>query len=380
MPGTSPIHEIGDRVAWLEHWKSEAKKGEALRKKHAAGGLSPDTIAEIRRIGEIADHVEAMLAFFKNTFSPATADEFKSWIEQELLPGSVPAEEDLGSVFENTARGVETILNDNAFVRDFLSANTQHLVGQAGGRWHLNASVRSRKFDVCPHLKGLRDALPRLSRASRSDLDDLEQVIGGIVVMAIDPAWVRAQRAAIGAGITEFPGRDETVPTGTGRRANFLHLIASALADGHARLHKVFGDPPGVGDEKRVPAPAVEYGGIQESERQNSLKLHFIRYILGPDVPVDPARPGDVDLLFKQVREIASYALREDRQPYWGGGAAFRTLSTTIKQNLELTDFLLIFPTGSDSEDTVLAQSMFVLLHLHHIFTAIKARRTALPA
>ncbi len=378
MPGMSPIHQVGTRISWLEHWKNEFREVEPDLKEHAASRLSTDTIAEIRRIGEIADNVEAILAFVANTLSPRDAAEYQAWIRQEFPQAGGTDDQDLTVVFERTASDIERIVTDNSVVRDFLRANTRGLVVQTASGWQLDPSVRRREYDVCPHLKAMREALPRLMGASRSDFDDLEQIIGGIVVMAIDPAWVLQQRDAMKSGSTVFPGVGDTVPVGEGVNANFLHVVASALADGHARLHKVFGDLPPAGDERCVPSPAMESGAVLADESDSALKMHFIRYILGPDVSVDPSNPEDVERRFKQVRDIVSFALAEDRAPFWGGGAAFQKLSGTIRKNLQFSDFLLIFPTGSDSEDVILARSIFVLKHLHHIFAAIKARRAAL--
>lgn len=381
MPGTDGIYDVTGRVTWLEHWKAEHKKVEPLLKKHVGSGLSSESIGEISRIGEIAQNIESILAFVANTLSPASAEDYRAWIAAQFPKATAgPSEDELARVFENTALGIEDILNDSPVVRDFLRSNTHSLFIQQSARWQLDPAVRRREFDVCPHLRRVRDGLSKFTGATRSALDDLERVLGGLVVMAIDPVWVLQQRALMKAGENHYPGRDDAVPIGSGSRANFLHLVASALADGHARVHKLFGDPPGVGDERCVPEPAMVSGAVLEEEQQTALKIHFIRYILGPDVAVDPTKPADVELRFKQVRDIVAYALTEDREPYWASGPAFRKLSGTIRQNLELSDMLLIFPSGCESEDSILAQSMFVLKHLHQIFTTIKSRRASLPA
>ena len=378
MPGTSPIHQVGTRISWLKHWEDEFEEVEPFLKEHAASKLSTDSIAEIRRTGEIADNIDAILAFVANTLSAGNAAEYETWIRQEFPHAGGTDDRDLTVVFERTASEIERILNRNSVVRDFLMRNAQGLVVQTASGWQLDPSVRRREYDVCPHLKAVKEALPGLTGASRGDFDDLEQIIGGIVVMAIDPAWVLQQRDTMRSGVTVFPGVGDTVPVGAGVKANFLHVVASALADGYARLHKVFGDLPPAGDERCVPSPGMESGAVLEVDEHTMLKMHFIRYILGPDVSVDRTNPDDVERRFKQVRDIVSFALSEAREPYWGGGVAFRKLSGTIKDVLKLSDLLLIFPSGSDSEDEILAQSMFVLKHLHHIFSAIKARRAAL--
>jgi len=90
MPGMSPIHQVKTRIQWMDHWRREyGELQEVLRR--AADGVSPDTIAEIRRIGEIADHIEEMLAFFANTLSPREFEHFESWISDSFPLSDAPA-------------------------------------------------------------------------------------------------------------------------------------------------------------------------------------------------------------------------------------------------------------------------------------------------
>ena len=83
MPGMSALHKPRVRIQWMEHWRREyAELQDLLRR--AAEGVSPDTIAEIKRIREIADNIEEMLAFFANTLSPQEFEHFESWISDSF--------------------------------------------------------------------------------------------------------------------------------------------------------------------------------------------------------------------------------------------------------------------------------------------------------
>jgi hypothetical protein len=73
----------------------------------------------------------------------------------------------------------------------------------------------------------------------------------------------------------EFPAYDEAISLGGGRRANLLHLVACALADGQVRLEKVFGKPPL--DEFLMPDAPELMRGVGQPDHEREVKLHFIQ-------------------------------------------------------------------------------------------------------
>ncbi len=278
-----------------------------------------------------------------------------------------------------TRAEVEKVLNANPVVRGFLQQHTPGLIVEQAGGFRLGEAVGTAGFDLCPILEKVRDRMDLLN-GSRTDLDDLEKVLGGLLVMAVDPHWVSLQEQAKTEDVVEFPARLDWLPLGDGNRANLLHIVAAALADGFARLPKLFGDPPGQADDRCLPAVPAEFGGISETDVGQSLKAHFARCILGPEAAPNPADVKDVDLAFEQARSRMRRERVRERRPYWAADSSYRPHTNAIRdpERLGLVEFFLLFPTGRESEDKILPRSMDVLCELHHIFAAIKARRAAL--
>ena len=372
MPGAEGIHKTERRLSYLKHWKSERDRLTALIQEAATDGLATAELESFRRIKQFAEHVNEMLCFFADTLSPQSADEFQKWIQEQFSDAlSEPTEHQLAQVYENTVAEMETLLNGNPRLRQFFSSTASELIHEVSGQWKLTAGVRARKFDVSIPLDKVRKGLATFSGPA-GDWLAVEEFVGGLVVLAINPQWVSKQKAIARSGSTDYPALEESVAIGGGRTAYFLHLVTSALGDGRARLEKVFGKP--TLDEFRMPEPAYVTRGISEPDIVLETKLHFIRHVLGPQQEVKPDDAKQIATLFTNVKAILSTALNDDHTAFFATGDAYKKLSQVIREHLQIQDLLLIHPSGDESEGHILTDHIRVLRFLGQIFDTVKAR------
>jgi len=372
MPGTEGIQDTETRLKYSTFWKGERTRRQELIEAHGVDGLAPDELKLWGRIKEFADQVNAILCFFADTLSPATVEDFDRWIREELGEAP-PDEEQLAQVYEHTADEMEKIINGNARLRSFLDDSTPGLFRDADGGWRLVEEVRCRQFDACPHLKSIKEGLGGFTAATGTDLSDLEKIVGGVVVMTVDRQWILRQRSILRGGSVEYPALSSTMSLGEGQHANLLHIVSQALADGYARLHRLFGEPED--DQRQVPDPAQVMRGITGEDVNIGLKRHFVRYILGPDNERECTDPKTLNFLFAEANEVLRYAAEEEHNPYSAEGPAFRKLAKAIKGELRMHHLFLIYPSGVVGEEKILNDPIFVFKHTYAIFKAIEARR-----
>lgn len=365
MPGLANISKLENRAEYLRHWKAEKAKVEKLIKEFATSGLSAGSQEEFNRIQEIGQNVDAVLQFFGDNLSPDTAEQFADWITSQFKSAAASSPAD---VYEHTIKGIERVLKSQPTLRQFLTDCTTGLLHEGADGWKLSASAKTAQFDVCKHLTNIVDDLDNF-RGQSADWRGLGEIVGGLVVLAIDPEWVSQQREHARATSTDFPGDKGLIHLGD-RRANFLHLIACALAGGRSRLEKVFGKP--VLDKHQIPDPAQVMRGVGEAAEQKEMKLHFIRYVLGPNQPINEADDKQIDILFKRTKAMMKDAYHGKHEAYVGSGETFKRLTTLIREQLQVQDLLLIHPSGDDPE-ALLTDHVTVLLRMGEIFDAVQA-------
>ena len=367
MPGAD-ISTTERRLEYLTYWKRERDRVIPLIEQHATDGLAAAELEAFRRIRQFADSVSEILYFVSDTLGPRSIDEFEDWVRSEFQEtGADERERVLSTVYQNTVHEAEELIKMNETLRVFLEQNTTGLLRNDGSIWKLPAKAVFGAFDVLPHLKNIADALPLYS-GTRTDWEDLGDFTAGITVLSIDGEWVLRERQLVQSTAIEYPALKETLSFGGGRHANFLHLIASALADGRARLERVFGRP----DECQIPdLPAVRRG-ISEDDIQKEVKLHLIRYVLAPDDEIDEGDDEQIELLFADVNDVFTAALHDEHRPYVATGKAFKKSTELIRKQLEVRDLLLIHPSGRGRETELLNDHIRVLRFLCRIFDSVQ--------
>lgn len=406
MPGAEKIRKIRGRIECASYWKKQWKADEPVFKQHRAI-ISGESHDEHSLMAEFVTNADAILKFFADRLSPSSAEGYAAWIKAELLPPAqgrarIPAPKStsprpsvggssvpgthlavkkssaakpkpgakaLAEIYANTIKEIEAALNRSTALREFLAVATSGLIHQPSGQWALTPAVKGREFDVCSHLAAIADALESFNGQSHDWLA-LGEIVGGLVVLAVDRNWVVAQRELASAASAKMPADDQVIGLGGPRSANLLHLATAALADGCARLEKVFGKPPL--DESRVPDPPVVPRGIGGPDQEREIKLHLIRHV-DRFAKVNTADPKDIEIKFKRTKGILTAAFRDDHRPYYGTGEHFEKLESMIRDNLKVHDLLLIHPSGEDPEKLV-TDYVRVLRFLGTIFDEVAAR------
>lgn len=280
---------------------------------------------------------------------------------------SVPAEDHAAEfIFRNVIEEIERILNRRPQLGTFISNSTVGFVESASGVWKVSFNVRRRRFRLEQILEGIVQRLDEFS-GEISDWKGLQEVAGGLAVLGIDREWIAKQRIAARTAKAEFPSHDELIGVGEGRQANLLHLITCAIADGRARLEKLFGKPPV--DDRRIPDVALVNMGHMLVDVEKELKLFFIRNIIGPFEHIDPSDDNRITVQFDQVKRMLRAAFHKSHNPYYGSGRGYIRLSQLIRTNLRVEDLLLIFPSGDDPE-LLISDNICVLQFLGRIFDA----------
>jgi hypothetical protein len=278
-------------------------------------------------------------------------------------PRPEPTPEELAAVFAETVAAIESVLNSAPNAAKFLGPQAPasgRFVMQQSGQWVVLPAYRENDADVSPVLRAIWDRKSSFS-APRHEWDALEQIVGGVLVLGMNRKWVWEQRQIFANSAVEHPKYADSVAVETGK-AQFLAVIATALANGCARLDRVFGPL----DRKRVLDINTALLGTTAASRSAEIKRHFIRYVLTPsdDLDVDSLTDEDEALLttsFDRVRQLLLLANRVDRDPFVAAGPRLTTLAKEVKQHLELSDLYLFVPAASGDESQLMTNPVLAL-------------------
>lgn len=360
------LQEMSGRLKFVDFWRARQDELDRLASQYANKGLGPDSLEECRRVREFAHHVEPMLHFFKDQLSPGSPEEFSHWIQSQF---PISAEETAGAaVYENVIREIEGEVNRSSVLREFLLTAIPGFIHEKERVWRLSSAMTGRQFVLRSVLDRVLRELPSF-RGQPSDWRGLGEVLGGFVVLAVNAEWVVREKTKARKQDAEFPGDSESISVGGGRQANLLHLVTSALADGRARLDRVFGKPPL--DDSRLPdAPAVSQG-ISPNDQLQALKMHFIRCVLGPAEAIDAGNTRRLEIQFARARDAIKAAYEDDHSPYVATGPSYRRLTEAIRVSLAVEDLLMVHPSGEDPAG-ILPEYVPTLRALGKIYDAIQ--------
>jgi hypothetical protein len=375
-PDAKGIFTAKGRETYSAYWKEIRDEEEALVKKTSTDGLSPDGLAKFRRVKEYCEQLDGILNTLADTLLVANVEDLHGWLETEVPAINGPSEIQIAAVYQRTVQAMDEALGQSLAVADFLSHNTSGLVVQDGGRHRVSDKAGKPPIDVQRALQALEKQLPSaLHGFQSSDLDYLETLCGGIMVLGVNPRWIWEQRNLEEAAL-RYPGYQGTINV-PGTSADFLHIVTSAMADGCARLRRVFMEKPLTPQEKRdLPPPALVLAATDAEDQEIELMAHFVDNL--SEVKVDRSKPQDVRLAFNQIRDDMSFESLARHNPYYGCGDGFFEHAERIRKFLKPQDFLIISPSGDKSENDLLPQSVWALRHLQDIYNHIKNRRRQL--
>lgn len=375
-PDAKGIFTAKGRDVYTEHWKGIRDEEEALVKKNATDGLSPDGLAKFKRVKEYCEQLDGILNTLADTLMVGNIEDLYGWLEKEVPAINGPSETQITAVFQQTVKAIDEALGQSPTVAEFLTLHTSGLIVQDGGVIRVSDKGGKPPIDVVRALQAMERKLQNaLQGFQSSDLDRLETICGGIMVLGVNPRWIWEQRNLEEPAL-RYPGFEATINV-PGTNADFLHIVTSAMADGCVRLRRVFMEKPLTPQEKRdLPPPAQKLRGTDAEDQEIELMAHFVDNLR--NVKIDQSNPQEVRLAFNQIRDDMSFESLARQNPYFGCGQGFFEHAAQIRKFLKPQDFLIISPSGDESENDLLPQSVWALRHLQDIYNHIKNRRSQL--
>ncbi|MEZ6033198.1 MAG: hypothetical protein R3C17_08910 [Planctomycetaceae bacterium] len=290
-------------------------------------------------------------------------------------PAGTPTYDDEAAsehVFDNVINEIEKILNRGHVLRQFLADSTTRFIENRTGHWCVTEEVKARGFKLEPILEGIADRVDDLV-GDLQEWKSLGEVAGGLAVLGLDRSWIARHIANSRTATAEFPAYDEIIGVGDDKYVNLLHLVTCGLADGMARLEKLFGEPPL--DDRRLPDTAVVNKGSMPFDIEKEIRLFLIRNVLGRREKIIATNDSRVKIQFKQVKRKLANAFK-NHVPYYGSSPQYRELTNLLRIDLQLEDLLLIFPSGDDPEldpEELVPDNISVFEALGRIFDAVQA-------
>lgn len=370
------IYDSAGRDAYLGFWKKQRDTEEELVKQNAIDGLSPKGLAKYRRMKEFCEQLDGILNTLADTLLVEKWEALSDWLKKDVPAINGPTEAQISAVFQETLNAMDYALLESEAVAKFLSLHSAGLVVQEGQLYRMADKARRPPIDVVTPLDRLEKRLrTEIKRFQASDLDQLELLCGGIMVLGVDPRWIWEQRNLAEAAL-RYPGWRATV-TVEGGDADFLHVVTAAMADGCARLRRIFMEKPRTKVENRaLPPPPEVLPATDAEDEEIELMAHFVNNLAS--TKVDVAKPMEVTLAFAQIRANMRFESVRRHNPFHGSEFAFFEYAGRIRKFLNPQDFLIIGPSGDKSEDQLLPESVFALRYLQDIHEHIKARRNQL--
>lgn len=345
MPGLD-AHKFEARDHFRDFWRAEYERREELIGGKPSRGLPGSEVDEKNRIGEIADHVQGILHFVANSLSPASVDEFQTWIANELGGDDSGSSDD---IFPRTLAETNRRLRENPDLAKFLHHCSPDLFNGPADLTLKPEFAGAQSPDLIDFTERVIEGLRSAESPGGDFARRLTDVIGGFLVLGVNPRWVCDQRRLAAKAGTSYQGDEPFKTVGTDR-VYFLELVIRALGDSCARLNELLRTREAA-DPFEIPRPAKVLKGVTETDRRTELKRAFIKHIHDRE-----PRPEDVDALFAEAREIISDALKRDGRrykPYYTTDPEYRRHVETIKGDLRLHDLFVILPAGGSESEMV---------------------------
>ena len=251
--------------------------------------------------------------------------------------------DELSKAYQQTSNDINQLIAQNEKLRDFLQRSCPNALAVSGPVRIVSSGLQKGEIKVYDVLKGIRDNLKTYS-GTQADWEQLQTVIGGFLVFAVDAEWVLKQRLAATNGGARYPGGPDarqTIPIGLNREANLLPLLTAAFAGGFASLGRIFGKIESLEHNRELnTSPPVVGKGPHADDKLTELKQHFIKCVFGPTVAC--GNPRDIEANIENVRQkLTDFA--EQRDPYYVSNEQYRDLEQVLKNDLKLKDLLMMF-------------------------------------
>ncbi|MFZ4766017.1 MAG: hypothetical protein ACOYMN_13790 [Roseimicrobium sp.] len=299
-------------------------------------------------------------------------DEFRELLREWTKTPEVdntPPDEALKQAYQKTCEEIDKALSEHDSIRSFLVKHCERLVHVDGISYVLSDTARHHGLDMCSILQGIKSNLIHF-KGQGSDWRRLLEVVGGLMTLAMNRDWVLEQRRAWQSA--KFPGKRESLTFMQERAAAILPLVTAALTDSYVKLERVFEEKEPNPRQLVKPMPGLGRGVLSIDEKK-SLKLFFIRSILGPAVSVDETDDADVEAHLNDTRDALRYARTDSRDVFFATNVTFSDQIEHIKE-LKLDHLLVITPAGKGNARDILADPIFLFSHAFEIFQFIKPK------
>jgi hypothetical protein len=361
-----------NRKRIVQYWEKESKK-QVKYQTEIGTRIAADTVQKIRYFKEISDNIDGILETATRRLCPQTYEEFLAWVKAECsIDGTVHV--DSASVFPNVLSEIATHLQSDSTVAQFLSAEIPLLFQNGALIQSAAATLGNSPDQLMAILLRVEQSLKAhrgLSSASKKCLLD---ILGGLLVLSVDPSWVVQCRQQFDEGGIPLPGREETASLGSGRKFSWLQLSLAALADSRARLDRVFLNPEA--DGRRVAKLAIVNQNIGASSEFDAVKAHLIRCVLGDQKwenvgPTNASQRHEFEQAYEDALEIMKVARTDERDPFYTSDQTWARASKTLRADLRITD-LLLFSAPSVEPGKFLNAHIRVLSAFYRLFDQLK--------
>ncbi|MFM8477193.1 MAG: toll/interleukin-1 receptor domain-containing protein [Planctomycetaceae bacterium] len=361
--------EPGKRKPLVKKWQKRAKENKAYADELMQRGvLSPGTTFTINRMQQIHQEIDGMIDHATKHLSADSWDVFAESVCRRAGEAHKASTEE---VFSNIVKGINQHLSCNPFVASFL----HNVVPET---FSANGLAPTAATELRGHDDGPGGVLePIYRRLRESPFPSLEnrramrEICAGVVLLAVDPAWVMQERSMADVAHVGIPGAELVMlpptPNNTARQASLLHLATAALVDSASRLKDVFTGHQT--DGRRLDLPQ-KMPGIGQQEIPEIRKL-IITKILGPQQASnlsDRESNASIEARYQKALKLMAKERNLYGTPYYSTDKKWLDTVVPVKSGeLQLKDLLLLQPSP-ESERDLLPEMVQNLTLLWHIF------------
>lgn len=137
--------------------------------------------------------------------------------------------------------------------------------------------VGSTRIDLLKLIDALAEVISY--ETDKTVADGVEKLLGGLLVLAVDPEWITATKLKTENGTLEYPGQKFVQNEGD-LAINLLNVVLRALVDRPCEFRDLFKSPDSP-DEMRFPGKDVLGRGVLAADEQHGIEVRFIVHMQG---------------------------------------------------------------------------------------------------
>lgn len=347
-----------DRWTWaIDYWEQLANQQSELRRDYVSS-LSQESNRWINRIDEIKLKVSEMLTFtgerlhFRNPteIGPIVAEvQRRLGIDPDF---SVTADD----VFAGLIREINKIIARNTVTHNLLRTVAPILLKD--GR--LDSGVISHLTDVVDGKSGvtkvfedLYDELEKQPILNNVDAEQVQKLIGGLLILTIAPEWIHKWHRAWTLGeLVSLPVRDFKFSLGIGvdgseQEVSMLAVFCAALSRACARLDELF--EVGKRHPRQLAPLELVPEAISEEQVCDGIRLQLIRQI-APSKWKDTKAPSKeeqdernrFDDAVEDTLDLLMYAAKYDKSPWVAADASWSQRRKLLVDKIGVRELLII--------------------------------------